>query len=68
MHSGRAEGDLYASKLRRTRWNLPDRDVMKPVLHGQLSLSNEAFSVLKILRDRDVTEPAEIRFRQMRIL
>jgi len=27
VHSGRAEGDLlYASKLRRTRWNLPDRD------------------------------------------
>jgi len=31
VHSGRAEGDLYASKLRRTRWNLPDRDAMKPV-------------------------------------
>jgi len=31
VHSGCTEGDLYASKLRRTRWNLPDRDMMKPV-------------------------------------
>ena len=31
VHSGCAEGDLYASKLRRTRWNLPDRDAMKAV-------------------------------------
>jgi len=29
VHSGRAEGDLYASKLRRTRWNLPNRDASK---------------------------------------